>query len=91
MYLNPLPSSPTRWLDRHPEVVDEQLVGGDGVAAHLLDRADVDVVAVEVGEEQGHPVGLLRATSSNFVVRVSSRTFSDSSALEIHTLRPLTT
>ena len=31
------------------------------------------------------------AQSSSFVVRVSSRTFSDSSALEIHTLRPLTT
>ena len=30
-------------------------------------------------------------TSSNFVVRVSSRIFSDSIALEIHTLRPLTT
>jgi hypothetical protein len=29
-------------------------------------------------------------TSSNFVVRVSSRIFSDSWALEIHTLRPLT-
>ncbi|CNH20084.1 Uncharacterised protein [Mycobacterium tuberculosis] len=34
---------------------------------------------------------VLRAASSNFVVRVNSRTFSDSSALEIHTLRPLTT
>lgn len=31
------------------------------------------------------------ATSSTFVVRVSSRIFSDSTALEIHTLRPLTT
>ena len=30
-------------------------------------------------------------TSSNFVVRVSSRIFSDSSALEIQTLRPLMT
>ena len=29
--------------------------------------------------------------SSSLVVRVSSRTFSDSCALEIHTLRPLTT
>ena len=29
-------------------------------------------------------------TSSYGVVRVSSRIFSDSSALEIHTLRPLT-
>ena len=33
---------------------------------------------------------VLRGESSNFVVRVSSSTFSDSIALEIHTLRPLT-
>jgi len=31
------------------------------------------------------------ATSSNLVVRVSSRIFSDSIAFEIHTLRPFTT
>src|SRR5581483_2891060 len=33
---------------RHLEVVDEQLVGVDGLAAHLRDRADLDVVA-EIG------------------------------------------
>ena len=33
---------------------------------------------------------VLRAESSNFVVRVRRRIFSDSIALEIHTLRPLT-
>ena len=59
MYLKPLPSSPTRSSTGTLQVVDEQLVGADGVAAHLGDRPDVDVVAVEVGEEQRHAVGLL--------------------------------
>ncbi|MDT5192447.1 MAG: hypothetical protein QOI28_4698 [Mycobacterium sp.] len=45
-------------LNRHPQVVDEQLVGA-GVAAHLRNRADADVCAVGIGEEQRHAVGLL--------------------------------
>ena len=57
--MNPLPSSPTRSATGTTQVVDEQLVGRDGVAAHLRDRPDVDVGAVEVGEEQRHAVGLL--------------------------------
>jgi hypothetical protein len=75
--------------DRHHEVVDEHLVGAHGVAAHLVDRPDVDVVTVEISEEQRHAVGLLR----DLVIgrgAVSSRIFSDSSALEIQTFLPLT-
>ena len=90
MYLKPLPSSPTRSCDRHAQVVDEHLVGADGVAAHLVDRPDVDVVAVEVGRGTSVMPSVFLVTSSYGVVRVSSRIFSDSSALEIHTFRPLT-
>ena len=59
MYLNPLPSSPTRSFSEHDEVVDEDLVGAHGISAHLLDRPDVDVVAIQIGQEQRHTVGLL--------------------------------
>ena len=38
------------------EVLDEQLVGVDRRAAQLLDLADRDPVAVQVGEEERHPV-----------------------------------
>ena len=38
------------------EVVDEQLVGVDRRPAQLLDFADRDPLAVQVGEEQRHPV-----------------------------------
>src|SRR5690606_1840527 len=41
------------------QVVDEQLVGVDRVAAHLGDGAHGDPFAVHGREEQGEPVGLL--------------------------------
>ena len=69
MYLKPLPSSPTRSPTRHQQVVDEHLVGAHSVSAHLVDRPDVDVVTVEVGQEQRHAVGLL----GHLVIRRGSR------------------
>ena len=38
------------------EVLDEELVGVDRRPAQLLDLADRDAVAVQVGEEERHPV-----------------------------------
>ena len=56
--VKPWPSSPTRSSTGTSQAVDEQLVGADRVSAHLGDRPDVDLGAVEVGEEQGQAVGL---------------------------------
>ena len=61
------------------EVVDEQLVGVERRPAELLDLPDGDVVAVEVGEEDRHPVervGLVtrrRAGEQQDLVRRSAR------------------
>src|ERR1700733_14574380 len=46
-------------LNRNVQVINEQLVGADRVATHLADRPHVHPAAVQVGEEQRHPVGLL--------------------------------
>ena len=46
---------------RHWQVVVEHLVRIDGVPPELLDLADRDVGGVEIGEEEGHPVGALGA------------------------------
>ena len=47
-------------------VVDEHLVGADGVSAHLVDRPDVDVVAVQICQEQRHAVGLANLVADQF-------------------------
>jgi hypothetical protein len=48
-------------LIRDEQVVDEQHVGGDRVAAELGDRLDPDVIRVHGRKEQGHAVGGLGA------------------------------
>ena len=55
----------------------------------LMGRMSMWSRSISVRNSDIPSVGL--AASSLGVVRVSSRIFSDSSALEIHTLRPLTT
>ena len=44
-------------LERHLQAVDEDLVGVDRLAAHLVDLGDLDLGAVEVGVEQRQAVG----------------------------------
>ncbi|MNN19673.1 hypothetical protein D3C81_1329240 [compost metagenome] len=44
---------------RDVQVVDEQHVGIDGGAAHLVDLADLDLAAVDPGVEQRQPFGRL--------------------------------
>src|SRR5581483_4649235 len=44
-------------LDGDLEIREEQLVGVDGLAAHLLDLMHRDLVAVEIAVEQAEPVG----------------------------------
>src|SRR5438876_954806 len=53
----PLLTDPVRL--GHAQVVDEQLVRADRIAAHLPDRPDVNVVPVQVGEKERQPVRLL--------------------------------
>src|SRR6516162_1584742 len=43
-------------IDRNLEPLDEELVGVDGLAPHLLDLVDLDPVAIEVGVEQAQPL-----------------------------------
>ena len=59
MYSKPRPSSPMRSSTGISKSVDEQLVGVDRLAAHLLDLAHLDRAAVEVGVEQAQAVGRL--------------------------------
>src|SRR5258708_11784649 len=44
-------------LERHLQAVDEDLVGVDRLAPHLIDLAHLDLGAVEVGVEQRQSVG----------------------------------
>ena len=60
MYSKPLPFLADAVLDRDLEPVDEDLVGVDRLAAHLLDLAHLDVLAVEVGVEEAQAVVGLR-------------------------------
>ena len=46
-------------LERHRQAVEEQLVGVDRLAAHLVDDARLHVLAVERGVEQREPLGAL--------------------------------
>ena len=46
-------------LQRHRQLVEEELVGIDRLAAHLVDLAHLDVAAVEIGIEEREPVGAL--------------------------------
>ncbi len=45
---------------RHLQAVEEDHVGIDSVAAHLLDNANLDLRAVEVGVEEAEALGLAR-------------------------------
>src|SRR6185369_10584670 len=47
-------------LDRDFHAVEEQLVGVDALAAHLLDLADLHLAAIEVGVEQAQSVDRAR-------------------------------
>ena len=76
--------------DRHRQLVDEQLVRVDGLAAHLLDLAHLDAAAVEIGVEQAQAFGR-RFTSSSGVVRASSSILSATCAVEIQIFWPSTT
>ena len=42
---------------RNFEILDEQFVGIDGLAAHLLDLVHRDAAAIEIGVEQAQAVG----------------------------------
>ena len=44
-------------FDRYLHAVDEQLVGIDRLAAHLLDLAHLDLAAVQVGTKQAQALG----------------------------------
>src|SRR6185312_7870206 len=44
-------------LDRYLEILEEQFVGIDRLAAHLLDLVHRDAAAIEIGVEQAQSVG----------------------------------
>ena len=44
-------------LDRNFKILEEQFVGVDGLAAHLLDLVHRDALAVEIGVEQAQALG----------------------------------
>ena len=44
-------------FDRNFKILEEQFVGIDGLAAHLLDFMNGDAAAIEIGIEQAEPVG----------------------------------
>ena len=90
MYSKPRPSSPMRSSTGISKSVEEQLVGIDGLAAHLLDLVHRDALAVEVGVEQAQALRSASSTSSSGVVRASSRILSATCAVEIQTFWPLT-
>jgi hypothetical protein len=48
-------------LVRHPESIDDELVGIDGRPAELLDLPDLHGGRIEIGDEEGEPVELPRA------------------------------
>ena len=75
--------------NRNFKILNEELVGIDGLAAHLFDFMDGDAAAIEIRIEQAQAMGRV-FTSSSGVVRASSRIFSATCAVEIQTFWPLT-
>ena len=75
---------------RHLHVLEEHHVRVDRVAAHFVDQPHLGMRAVEVGVEQGQPMGW-RFTLSSGVVRASSRILLATCAVEVQILVPLMT
>ena len=74
-------------VDGHGQVVVAHLARHDGVAAHLGDRRMSTSGRCRSARSSVMP-SVRRAHSSSGVVRTSSRTFSQSGALVVQTLRP---
>jgi len=70
------------------QIVDKQHVGIDRMAAKLVQFTHLDRIAIEVGEEERHAIGLF-GDLLDCVVRVSRSIFLASCALVMKTLRPL--
>ena len=77
-------------LQRHRQAVEEQLVGVDRLAAHLVDHARLDVVCGRARCRTGDRPSVRFFTSSSGVVRASSSTRSATCAVEIQIFCPCT-
>jgi hypothetical protein len=77
-------------LDRDFKILDEQFVGIDGLAAHLLDLMHRDALAVEIGIEQAEAVGRVSSPLPAAWCAPAAGSCSATCAVEIQTFWPLT-